>query len=87
MPMFLPDGTVLEIYKGCLIKRTDLPKAFIDLDTYSYKMRLDGNISKFYSEATERISQIEDITLRNALLSTHNPKERKKILASYKLVN
>ena len=83
LPMTLPDGTILQIYKGCIIKRTDLPKAFIHIDAYSYKMRLDGEISHFYSESTEEISKIENVSLRNELLSTHNSKERQKILSRY----
>lgn len=82
--MSLPDGTIVQRYNDCIIKRPDLPKAFVQIDSFSYKMRLDGEISHFYSERTEKISEIEDISLRNKLLSTHNAKERQKILSLYK---
>lgn len=84
LPLTLPDGTIMQLYNGCPIKRTDLPKAFINLDTYSYKMRLDGEISHFYTKGTENISKIQDVTLRNALLATHNPKVRKSIMEEFK---
>lgn len=83
LPLTLPDGTIVQLYNGCPVKRTDLPKAFVQLDTYSYKMRLDGEISHFYTQGTENISKIQDVALRNALLSTHNPKERQNILDNY----
>ncbi|MCI8640391.1 MAG: radical SAM protein [Clostridia bacterium] len=83
LPLILPDGTIMQLYNGCLIKRTDLPKAFIQLDTYSYKMRLDGEISHFYTQGTEDISKIQDVDLRNALLSTHNPKTRRAIIHEF----
>lgn len=83
LPLTLPDGTIVELYHGCPIKRTDLPKAFVQIDTYSYKMRLDGTISHFYTQSTEDISKIQDIPLRNALLSTHNAKTRKAILEDF----
>lgn len=83
LPLTLPDGTIIQLYNGCPIKRTDLPKAFVQLDTYSYKMRLDGEISHFYTKGTENISKIQDVDLRNALLSTHNPKERRAIFDWY----
>lgn len=82
--MILPDGTKVQFYNGCFVKRPDLPKAFVNLDTYSYKMRLNGEISRFYSKSTEKIALIKDISLRNDLLSTHNPKARKAILKNYK---
>ena len=80
----LPDGTIIQKYKNCIIKRPDLPKSFIEIDSYSYKMRLDGKISHFYSEGTEKLSKITNISLRNELLSTHNPKTRKAIFDKYK---
>lgn len=80
----LPDGTIVQIHNDCLIKRPDLPKAFVDIDSFSYKMRLDGEISHFYSEKTEKLAEIEDISLRDKLLATHNAKERQKILNIYK---
>ncbi|MDE6141444.1 MAG: hypothetical protein K2G03_02465, partial [Bacilli bacterium] len=83
-PDSLPDGTIIQKYKHCIIKRPDLPKAFIEIDSYSYKMRLDGKISHFYSEGTEKLSKITNISLRNELLSTHNPKARKAIFDKYK---
>lgn len=83
----LPDGTIIQKYKNCLIKRPDLKKAFIEIDSYSYKMRLDGNISRFYSEGTEKLANITNVPLRNELLSTHNPKERKAIFEKYKTMN
>lgn len=83
----LPDGTIIQKYKNCLVRRPDLPKAFIELDSYSFKMRLDGKISHFYSEGTEKLSEISNIDLRNELLSTHNPKERKAIFDKYKNMN
>lgn len=87
LPMTLPDGTIIQIYNGCIVKRTDLPKAFVQIDSYSYKMRLDGEISHFYSESTEKLLEIEDISLRNELLSTHNTKARQKILNRYNSKN
>lgn len=87
LPMTLPDGTIIQIYNGCIVKRTDLPKMFVQIDSYSYKMRLDGRISHFYSESTEKISEIENISLRNELLSTHNAKTRQMILNRYKITN
>ena len=81
---FLPDGTIIQKYKNCIIRRPDLQKAFIEIDSYSYKMRLDGKISHFYSEGTEKLSEITNIELRNELLSTHNPKTRKAIFDKYK---
>lgn len=83
LPLTLPDGTIIQLYNGCPIKRTDLPKAFIQLDTYSYKMRLDGEISHFYTQGTENISKIQDVALRNALLATHNPKTRRAIIDEF----
>lgn len=83
LPLALPDGTIVQLYNGCPVKRTDLPKAFVQIDTYSYKMRLDGEISHFYTQSTENISKIENVSLRNALLSTHNPKTRKEILNQF----
>lgn len=83
LPLTLPDGTIIQLYNGCPIKRTDLPKAFVQLDTYSYKMRLDGEISHFYTQGTENISKIQDVDLRNALLSTHNPKTRRAIIDEF----
>ena len=80
----LPDGTIIQKYKNCLVRRPDLPKAFIEIESYSYKMRLDGKISHFYSEGTEKLSEITNVALRNELLSTHNPKERKAIFEKYK---
>jgi len=83
LPLTLPDGTIIQLYNGCPIKRTDLPKAFVQLDTYSYKMRLDGEISHFYTQGTENIAKIQDVALRNALLSTHNPKTRRAIIDEF----
>ena len=80
----LPDGTIIQKYQNCIIRRPDLKKAFIEIDSYSYKMRLDGKISHFYSEGTEKLSEITNIDLRNELLSTHNPKARKAIFDKYK---
>ena len=47
-------------------------------------MRLEGKISHFYSEGTEKLSEITYVALRNELLSTHDPKERKAIFEKYK---
>ena len=46
-------------------------------------MRLDGKISHFYTQGTENISKIQDIDLRNALLSTYNPKTRRAIIDEF----
>ncbi len=56
----------------------------IEIEAYSYKMRLEGKISHFYSEGTEKLSEITYVALRNELLSTHDPKERKAIFEKYK---
>ena len=81
---YLPDGTIIQKYKNYIVKRPDLPKAFIKIDSYSYKMRLDGKISRFYSDGTKKISEITNKALRDELLSTHNPRKRKAIFDKYK---
>ena len=84
--ILLPDGSRIQSYRGFVIKRPDLGNAFYADETITWKMRPDGKISRFYSDATAQLAeQITDPKVREEVLSTHNYKQRRLILQNHKL--
>jgi len=52
-----PNGSKVQIYKGCLVVRPDLENEFYSVELLTWKMHPNGKISRYWSEAAEKLAQ------------------------------